>query len=263
MEHGGCYIFLSHASANIDIVRRIRNEFESLGQNPIAFYLRCLDENYKGRDEELWNLIYREIDAREWFVYCQSPEAEESKNVQKECAYIKQAGKDKMWDIDITADWEIIRNRIHKIVADLEVFISYSREDKAVADVLKKVLVDADYSVWDPEYDMKTSGTAFMDQIGDAILRCAYKGFYVLIISENSIRNKYVEKELEFATGQGALIVPVVVGNPDIPEWMILWLGQCYKCSENPSEEDFASLLKGIDRVMLKKIQNMNAQADS
>ena len=57
MEHGGCYIFLSHASANINI----RNEFESLGQNPIAFHLRCLDENYKGRDEELCNLIYRVI----------------------------------------------------------------------------------------------------------------------------------------------------------------------------------------------------------
>ena len=97
MEHGGCYIFLSHASANINIVRRIRNEFESLGQNPIAFHLRCLDENYKGRDEELWNLIYREIDAREWIVYCQSPEAKESDNVQKEYAYIKQAGKDKIW----------------------------------------------------------------------------------------------------------------------------------------------------------------------
>ena len=61
MEHGGCYIFLSHASANINIVRRIRTEFESLGQNPIAFHLRYLDENYKGRDEELCNLIYRVI----------------------------------------------------------------------------------------------------------------------------------------------------------------------------------------------------------
>lgn len=113
MEHGGCYIFLSHASANINIVRRIRNEFESLGQNPIAFHLRCLDENYKGRDEELWNLIYREIDAREWFVYCQSPEAKESDNVQKEYAYIKQAGKDKIGEIDITEDWEVIRKKIH------------------------------------------------------------------------------------------------------------------------------------------------------
>lgn len=168
-------------------------------------------------------------------------------------------GKNKIWTIDIAVDWETIRNRIHKIVADLEVFISYSREDKAVAETLKKVLVDAAYSVWDPEYDMKLDETPWLNQIGDAILRCVYKGFYVLIISENSIRNKYVEDELEFATSQGAWIVPVVVGNPDMPEWMISWLGQCYKCSENLSEEDFTGILKEIDRVMLKKIQNMNA----
>lgn len=61
MDHGGCYIFLSHSSNNIDVVRRIRNEFESLGQNPIAFHLRCLDENYKGRDEELWNLFTEKL----------------------------------------------------------------------------------------------------------------------------------------------------------------------------------------------------------
>lgn len=36
------------------------------------------------------------------------------------------------------------------------------------------------------------------------------------------------------------------------------WLGKCYKCSENPTEEDFGGLLKGIDGVMLKKIRNMN-----
>ena len=261
MVHGGCYIFLSHSSKNIDIVRRIRNEFESLGQNPIAFHLRCLDENYKGRDEELWNLIYREINAREWFVYCQSPEAKESDNVQKEYAYIQQAGMDKIWTIDITEDWESIRNKIQKIVADLEIFISYSREDGAVAKVLKYVLADADYSVWDPEYDIKVSGVQWMNQIGDAIRRCTYKGFYVLIISENSIRNKYVESELKFATSQGAWIILVVIGNTEMPEWMASWLGQYYKCTDNPTEEDFSSLLKDINRVMLKKIRDMNAQA--
>lgn len=262
MEHGGCFIFLSHSTKNMDMVRRIRNEFECLGQNPIAFYLRCLDENYPNRDEELWNLIYREIDAREWFVYCQSPEAEASEPVQKEKAYIQQSGKNKFWEIDITADWETIRNRIHKIVADLEVFISYSREDTTVANVLKKVLIDADYAVWDPAYDMKND-KLFLNQISDAILRCAYKGFYVLMISEHSIRSKYVEWELEFATSQSAWIIPVIIGNPDMPEWMSSWLGQCYKCTENPTEEDFIDILKEIDQVMLKKIQNMNAQTDS
>lgn len=46
MLHGGCWIFLSHASKDIDSVRRVRNEFEKYGQNPLAFHLRCLDEEY-------------------------------------------------------------------------------------------------------------------------------------------------------------------------------------------------------------------------
>lgn len=75
MLHGGCWIFLSHASRDIDLVRRVRNEFEKYGQNLLAFHLRCLDEEYPQK-EELWNLIYREIDAREWFVYCKSPMSE-------------------------------------------------------------------------------------------------------------------------------------------------------------------------------------------
>lgn len=83
MLHGGCWIFLSHASKDIELVRRVRNEFEKYRQNPLAFHLRCFDEEYP-RKEELWNLIYREIDAREWFIYCKSPEAENSDNVLRE-----------------------------------------------------------------------------------------------------------------------------------------------------------------------------------
>lgn len=33
MLNGGCWIFLSHASKDIDLVRRVRNEFERYGQN--------------------------------------------------------------------------------------------------------------------------------------------------------------------------------------------------------------------------------------
>lgn len=70
MGRGGCYIFLSHSSKDTAMVRKIRNEFELCGQNPIAFHLKCLASCYQGKNEELRNLIYREIDARDWFVYC-------------------------------------------------------------------------------------------------------------------------------------------------------------------------------------------------
>lgn len=47
----------------------------------------------------------------------------------------------------------------------------------------------------------------------------------------------------------------MVGGNPDMPEWMASWLGQCYGCTENSTEEDFV--------YILNKIRNMNAQIDT
>ena len=99
MLNGGCWIFLSHASKDIDLVRRVRNEFERYGQNPLAFHLRCLDEEYPRKEEDLWDLIYREIDAREWFVYCKSPQSEKSDNVLRERKYIEQSGKKQNLDV--------------------------------------------------------------------------------------------------------------------------------------------------------------------
>lgn len=132
-----------------------------------------------------------------------------------------------------------------------------------MAKVLGHMFVEVDYSVWDSEYNLKLGEMPWMDQINDAIFRCIYKGFYVLIISEHSIQSKHTETELKFATSQGAWIVPVVVGNPDMPEWKASWSGRCYRCTENPAEEDFVGLLKEIDRVMLYKIRNLNAQIDT
>lgn len=81
-----------------------------------------------------------------------------------------------------------------------------------------------------------------------------YFSFCMLIIFEHSIQSKHTETELKFATSQGAWIVPMIVGNPDMQEWMVSWSGRCYRCTENPAEEDFVDILN--------KIRNMNAQID-
>lgn len=88
MRGGGCWIFLSHSSKDIDKVRLIRNEFEKLGHNPLAFHLRCLSTDTEQGRKELDSLIKREIDAREWFVFCESPAASISPYVAEEHAYI-------------------------------------------------------------------------------------------------------------------------------------------------------------------------------
>ena len=257
MLHGGCWIFLSHASKDIELVRRVRNEFEKYGQNPLAFHLRCLDEEYPRKEEELWDLIYREIDAREWFVYCKSPEAENSDNVLRERQYIERSGKNKIWMLDMTEEWDAIATKIHKICADQEVFISYAHQDHQVAAVLQRVLIDKDYSVWTPDDNMNIGDDCGV-QIGNAISRCAEQGFYVLLISENSLKSQFVEKELEYATSQGAWIIPIVIGDIVLPQWLERWLGQYFRISEQTIRTDFEKVVAMIDSVMMKKIRNIS-----
>ena len=205
----------------------------------------------------MWNLIYREIDAREWFIYCKSPEAENSDNVLRERQYIEQSGKNKIWMLDMTEEWDAIATKIHKICADLEVFISYVHHDRKMAEVLRTLLIEKDYSVWTAE-DNLNIGDRWEAQISKAISRCAEQGFYVLLISENSLKSQFVEKELEYATSQGAWIIPVVIDDTVLPLWFENWLGQYFRISEQTLKTDFEKVIAMIDSVMMKKIRNIS-----
>lgn len=80
-------IFLSHSSLDYEKVRKIRNAFEEVGCKPIMFHLKCLEQS---DDEEVFGLLKREIDAREWFVLCKSKNADSSKWVRQEMNYVRQ-----------------------------------------------------------------------------------------------------------------------------------------------------------------------------
>lgn len=202
-------------------------------------------------------MIYREIDAREWFIYCKSPEAENSDNVLRERQYIEQSGKNKIWMLNMTEDWDAIATKIHKICADLDVFISYAHHDRKVAEVLRTLLIEKDYSVWTAE-DNLNIGDCWETQISKAISRCAEQGFYVLLISEDSLKSQFVEKELEYATSQGAWIIPVVIGDTVLPQWLENWLGQYFRISGQTLKTDFEKVIAMIDSVMMKKIRNIS-----
>lgn len=183
--------------------------------------------------------------------------SENSDNVLRERQYIEQSGKKKIWMLDMTEEGHVIATKIHKICADLEVFISYAHQDRQVADVLRKVLIEKDHSVWTSKDDLKV-GDYWENQISNAISRCAEQGFHVLFISVNSLNSQFVEKELKYATGQEARIVPVVIGNPVLPRWLDSWLGQYFRVSEQPSRIEFENVVEMIDSVMLKKIHNIS-----
>lgn len=80
------WIFVSHASADLANARRVRNLVEERGASPLLFYLMALED-----PEEFWPIIEREIRARNFFLYCESPSAKLSSWVRKERAAVEKA----------------------------------------------------------------------------------------------------------------------------------------------------------------------------
>ena len=89
----GGYVFISHSHQDIVKVRQIRNAMEEEGFEPLCFYLKCLSD-----EDEIEDLIKREIDAREWFVYARA-----SGWVRKEREYIASLGSKQIITIDLEA----------------------------------------------------------------------------------------------------------------------------------------------------------------
>ena len=75
----GIWVFLSHSNKDYEKVRQVRNILEQQGYRPLMFFLNCLND-----DNEIDELIKREIDSREKFILCDSKNAQNSKWVQEE-----------------------------------------------------------------------------------------------------------------------------------------------------------------------------------
>ena len=262
MLKGGCWIFLSHSSHDIEKVRIVRNEFERLGHNPLAFHLKCLSTDTEEGRHELDSLIKREIDAREWFVFCESPEATKSPYVRDEHAYIINSGKDKVWSIDMTAEIDLILDKVRKICADIEVFVSYVHCDRDIIRPLINAMLDKDYSVWTPEDNLK-AGDQWDKQISEAIIRCAYKGFYIVVITQESIKSSFIKEEIAFASSQGAWVIPVVIGTPELPNDIMRYIEKYQQIPVEPTENDFAWVVDMMDSVVRKKISSFSATENS
>lgn len=79
-----------------------------------------------------------------------------------------------------------------------------------------------------------------------------------MLISEDSLKSQFVERKLEYATNQGAWIIPVVIGDMVLPQWLENWLGQYFRISEQTLKTDFEKVIAMIDSVMIKKIRNIS-----
>ncbi|MCR4897957.1 MAG: toll/interleukin-1 receptor domain-containing protein [Acholeplasmatales bacterium] len=210
---GKVYIFVSHSHFDIDKVRVIRNYLEDIGCEPILFFLKS-----KTDKNEITQLIKDEIDARLWFVYCQSENSKNSNWVATELKYIEETNKKNNFTIELNSAFDKygvlldsvkseIRKHLNIIKNNQTVFISYSRKDAILVDRIKEYMNKLGINFKD-SINVASLGENWMQSITNEIVSSEY---FLVFITENSISSEWIKKEIDYAMSNNKKILPVVL----------------------------------------------------
>ncbi|SDA62418.1 toll/interleukin-1 receptor domain-containing protein [Methanobrevibacter millerae] len=218
-EDNGGFVFISHSHKDIKKVRKIRNMMEHSGFEPICFFLKCLTD-----DDEVEDLIKREIDAREWFVYVDSPNSRKSKWVKTERDYIESIGSKKV--INVKLDSNAPMESVSKILSKgLTIFISYCAKDGEIVWSLYHKLVEKEFRVFCAPLSLEED--SYVEEIIDNMECACELGLILAVFSKDSVNSSYFKREIDTAFGSNGLIVPLYIGDvtDNLPEEYELYLG--------------------------------------
>ena len=192
------WIFLSHSNKDFEKVRFIRNYLEEHSCRPLMFYLKCLSN-----DDEIDNLIKREIDCRTRFIICDSDNSRESRWVQSEVAYIKSQLR--AYDtINLSLTEEEIKRLLDKIIKNTQIYLSYSRNDTDLVRAVYSHIRKYDLRCFfDQEYEFNHR-YSFQEQLNNSIDLAKDFGFVVFFASERAFASSWVINELQYAVDRGA-----------------------------------------------------------
>lgn len=191
------WIFLSHSNKDFAKVRLIRNYLEERSCRPLMFYLKCLSN-----DDEINDLIKREIDCRTRFIICDSANSKASKWVQSEVNYIKSQQRS-YETVDLSKSDDEIKSQLDKLIKSTQIFLSYSREDERLVSNVYSHIKKYDIRCFFDEMDL-ASGGSFQVHINNALSLVKDFGFVVLFASKASLTSLYVISELQHAVDIGA-----------------------------------------------------------
>lgn len=169
------WIFVSHSHVDLDAVRRVRDEFERRHANLLLFFLLCLKE-----DDEVDDLIKREILARNFFLLCDSDAARKSEWVQKERAFVDALKDRKVYRLDLSWPWERQKRVINEALGGAMTFINYSYKDRDRVRPYIDFLVKNDFAVFD--FAQMPAGVTWRDEINRA-MKGAIGGYFITMLS--------------------------------------------------------------------------------
>jgi hypothetical protein len=129
----------------------------------------------------------------------------------------------------------------------VRVFISYAHEDRSVIDHIQSRLDAAGYAVW-IDRESITGGELWRTRIVEAI---ESSNVFLLMLSPNSVKSKYVLQELNIADGERKPILPVVIAEMEIPKTMKLQLaGLQLVIFSGDDLDNMDSLYKSINQLV-------------
>ncbi len=206
------WVFVSHSNKDFGKIIRLRNKLEARHYKPLLFFLKCLDD-----DDEIFELIKREIKARDRFILCDSKNSQKSEWVQKETEYIKSLQRP-YEVIDIDADEPQIDNAIDRFDRRSTVYIwstETSFNQMVAHELMKKsfrvILLPMDYYQNNTHEQRITDGYVLMfisrkltEQETNAInlkAKTSYEYTYPIAISEDAFANRELFRELQNGDG--------------------------------------------------------------
>lgn len=219
-QSDGAWIFVSHSTKDILSVRPVRNALEEMGHFPILFFLKSVSEH-----SELDSLIRREIEARNWFVLCDSENARASRWVQQEREMIQSLPEKVYREVDLNIPLEPQMDILRELSEAATVFISYRRSISSIAQRIYDRLGAAGFRVWMDIASLQPGedfAAAIMGQIDAAI----DNGWVLLLIDSTYFGDRFkgadfcrfeatyaLQRNAQFTESR---VIPVLVDNPTI-----------------------------------------------
>ncbi|SRR6266542_4713357 len=88
-----------------------------------------------------------------------------------------------------------------------QIFISYARSDKNIAEQLTRFFEQQGYSVW-IDYKMIKVGSDWQSELENALRKA---DVFVIVLSDEAVRSNWINAEIGYALGQKKLIIPILV----------------------------------------------------
>jgi hypothetical protein len=153
-----------------------------------------------------------------------------------------------MFTVKLDAD---TKPQLKHFISNTRVFLSYSSSDRELVYRVRNALLSNDFQVWDASREIP-AGSNYANAIPSAIKSVRAGGFFLVLITESTLKSLWCEKELTYAISQGCLIIPILCGVKELSDaWRFYLSGyQHLQISTNPTDQELDRLIYDIIRIL-------------